>query len=581
MIIRTSDLLNHLRCRRFSALSKIQLQDHDKVDQPFDIESLEGQSHIEGENNKQTNFFVSDFFSYKQLFEDHYLKNLPYPFEKNQKVQKFFENDFILETNLEYSTLSTEKIAIFKTSLSTSNHFLSMKYTHNKKKYPLFVKNEQGIYKVRHQKVVEGDHTNYFDRLKRCLSRHYDTGRLVYDLGFSYFTLPKEIKSSKIKMMLVTLNNDYVIHHETLSQEKHIDELFCLFDFTDLVISLQEKIQADLYRVKNLIELSDDSPCDLVEEECLKDKPFECRFTSYCFSHIPKKTAITNYFYSHLGFKEGPHKNDPQHETYDLINQGLVDMQDIPISWLQREKNLMQRYCVDNDYEYINKVKIKAYLKQLKYPYYFLDFEAFPSPIPRFYQEKPYSQSVFQYSLHIRENQASQELIHDEFLAEDHQDHRLELLEALLDKIGDKGSIIVYNKTFEKSRLQELAMIYPQHHQKIESIISRMFDLYLCLKNDQSFFLENGFSEEASMTYNYYHPLQAGSYSIKTILKVMGNRAYDKLEIQNGTMAYEFYIKMANQKDEDREKIRKNLLLYCELDTYAMVFILDRIISML
>ena len=44
------------------------------------------------------------------------------------------------------------------------------------------------------------------------------------------------------------------------------------------------------------------------------------------------------------------------------------------------------------------KNKIIDGLKQLKYPIYHLDFETFPCPLPRYSGEKPYTQSVFQFS---------------------------------------------------------------------------------------------------------------------------------------------------------------------------------------
>ena len=50
---------------------------------------------------------------------------------------------------------------------------------------------------------------------------------------------------------------------------------------------------------------------------------------------------------------------------------------------------------------YIRKDKIKLAIDSLNYPIYHLDFETFPCPLPRFKGETPYTQSLFQYSIHI------------------------------------------------------------------------------------------------------------------------------------------------------------------------------------
>ena len=76
-------------------------------------------------------------------------------------------------------------------------------------------------------------------------------------------------------------------------------------------------------------------------------------------------------------------------------------MLDVPDSYLNREKNLIQKQVVKTHIPYFNKSKIIDGIKQITYPIYHLDFETFPCPLPRFKGEKPYTQSVFQFSLHV------------------------------------------------------------------------------------------------------------------------------------------------------------------------------------
>ncbi|WP_374695778.1 DUF2779 domain-containing protein [Areca yellow leaf disease phytoplasma] len=57
------------------------------------------------------------------------------------------------------------------------------------------------------------------------------------------------------------------------------------------------------------------------------------------------------------------------------------------------------------------------------------------------------------------------------------------LLEKLTNAIlDDGGSIIVYHKSFEKTRLQELSLLFPEYSLQIQNIITRIFDLKDLLK---------------------------------------------------------------------------------------------------
>ena len=44
---------------------------------------------------------------------------------------------------------------------------------------------------------------------------------------------------------------------------------------------------------------------------------------------------------------------------------------------------------------------MKEAIKKIKYPVYYLDFESYNCPLPRFKGDHPYTQSLFQYSLHV------------------------------------------------------------------------------------------------------------------------------------------------------------------------------------
>ncbi|MDD3122287.1 MAG: DUF2779 domain-containing protein [Candidatus Izemoplasmatales bacterium] len=582
MIVTSIDLLNHLRCRRYSALHskerEVEYFDIDFVTEAFSLE-LEGKACLQDEFPERRNALnvpIHSSRNLKNLFQKIVLPNSPSMLET--PFERTFENEFQLRTKPDFIVSKGETLELIKIHASTDNHYLSMHYTLNKHKIDLFEKNEEGYYSPKVEVLSEAANTNYYEKMKRCMSRHYDTGRIVYDLAFQEFIMKSVFPSKTRKYIVGLLNHDFSLQKKETGEIEYDKSLFVLFDFTSLVMKLQDKIQADLYRMINHIELNDDSRCLLVKNECLKGEQFSCEYTDFCFSHVPENNSILSYFFSHLGFKEGTHRNDKVHETYDLLNEGMVDMLDVPISWLQREKNLMQRYCVENDYTYVNKKKIKAYLNQISYPLYFLDFESYPSPIPRFEFEKPYSQSVFQYSIHIELSSNINKLIHKEFLATDYTDQRKNLVKQLLDDIPVGNSkIVVYNMSFEQQRLQEFKTFFPEYAERLDEIQSRLFDLMKLLKNDLRYFADLGYSKEEAETYNFYHPMQNGSYSIKKILKAFGIDSYEKMRVQNGIMAYKMYLELGHLKNAELKEAIFDLKTYCWQDTYSMVVILDKI----
>jgi hypothetical protein len=73
-----------------------------------------------------------------------------------------------------------------------------------------------------------------------------------------------------------------------------------------------------------------------------------------------------------------------------------------------------------------------------------------------------------------------------------------------------------------------------------------------------------------------------GSYSIKYVLPALfkddPSLNYHNLdEVHNGSEAMSAYSNMGKLSIEEQNKLRHNLLKYCELDTYAMVKIYDKL----
>ena len=204
--------------------------------------------------------------------------------------------------------------------------------------------------------------------------------------------------------------------------------------------------------------------------------------------------------------------------------------------------------------------KIKEFMSELKYPLYFLDFETFQQVIPQWDDGKPYSQIVFQYSLHYLKRKGGK-LWHKECLAPAGIDPRYYVAKQLCEDIPMDVTVLAYNASFEKTVIKGLAELYPEFFTHLMNIRDNIKDLMIPFSNQW-----------------YYDRAFNGSYSIKVVLPTLypddPSLNYHNLEedVQNGSMAMATYAALATIDDkEEVERLRNCLLRYCELDTFAMV----------
>ena len=125
---------------------------------------------------------------------------------------------------------------------------------------------------------------------------------------------------------------------------------------------------------------------------------------------------------------------------------------------------------------------------------------------------------------------------------------------------GTTGDVIVYNLSFESGKLNDLINVFPQYSKELRGIINRLKDLMLPFQKRW-----------------YYTPEMKGSYSIKYVLPALvPELSYNNLEIKEGGTASNTFLSMVNGTFEgDLKETRRQLLEYCELDTMAMVEILE------
>ncbi len=338
---------------------------------------------------------------------------------------------------------------------------------------------------------------------------------------------------------LVCINNEYIFDG-TLD----IHKLFKITDISETVFFESANVKTNLNVAELILKSEDEPPIDL-STAC--NNPYRCSFWKYCSKHIPSPSVFDLYRMNFSKKIDYYKKGKIRYE--DLINEPKIT----------NEKLIRQMsYYLEDKGTYIDKAGIGAFLDTLSYPIYFLDFETVQPVIPEYIGTKPYAQIPFQYSLHYIEKEGG-ELKHKEFLAESGTDPRRALAERLCEDIPMNVCVTAYKKTFECTRIKELAETFPdlaEHLLNIKDNIKDLLDPF-----------QSGY---------YYNKAMGGSFSIKSVLPAIfpddPALDYHNLEqIHNGGEAMSIFPKIKDMPKEEQESTRHNLLKYCELDTYAMV----------
>lgn len=341
---------------------------------------------------------------------------------------------------------------------------------------------------------------------------------------------------------IVYINNQYV-----RMGDLDLRQLFIIESVLKKILPLQNWVEENIKRLKKVL-LKRKIPKIDIGEHCYS--PYMCGFFNYCRKHIPEN-SVFDLSGVHLSTK------------YEMYRNGIISLGEITDEINLPRGAQIQVDVFKNGKKLIDADAIKSFLSEINYPLYFMDFETFQPAIPMFDNSRPYMQIPFQYSLHFKRNKNSS-LEHFEFLAEAKGDPRIPFIENLINVIDSKGDILVYNKSFEITRLKEIAEAFPEYKKQIENIIGRIKDLIIPFQKKY-----------------YYTNDMKGSYSIKYVLPALVPELnYDNLTIKEGGLASLTFESLYGECNDELIKEKRNQLLeYCKLDTFAMVKILEKLES--
>ena len=373
-----------------------------------------------------------------------------------------------------------------------------------------------------------------------------DIYHYIHDVSIQYYVLNN--LGYDISDSFITLLNTEHVRGSTID----LNELFSSVRVTDEVLELNRLIPANIESFRECLSDLKNEPNIDIGYQC--NNPHDCDAKHYCWTvqkQIPDYSVFNVFPFG---------KNA---KSLQLYREGVTCIEDIPEGY---ELTPAQEVKVDiwkHKKRIINKGAIKDFVDSLSYPIYHFDFETLNPAIPQFAGMKAYEHYPFQYSLHIEHENG--ELEHKEFLAESGEDPRETIARKIVEDIPLNACLTAYSADFEIGIINKLAGQFPAYSEHLTNLQDNFIDLATPFKNKDC-----------------CYPEMKGGYGLKVVLPTLVPEmvdAYADLDgVHEGTGAQRAFQQLSSLNDNDEIlKIRRALLSYCELDTYAMVKLLEKL----
>ena len=334
--------------------------------------------------------------------------------------------------------------------------------------------------------------------------------------------------------LLMHLNKEY--------RQGGAEDLFVLEDLLPEAEAMQADIPGFIDHFKAILEGPDPGPC--VGDQCsaMKDCPLDAACWPQDEDHIRRLYGVGTA--TALSFMaRGVHRFGdlgPDDTVREPARRQLE-------AWARRE--LLVEPGLDDA------------LEPFRGRVGFLDFETVQRALPPWPGVAPWQQIPVQFSYHERQEDGTWR--HEEWLAEGWDDPRPRIARALVDATRGAERVAMYT-SFERTRIRELARAVPELAGELTALDERLIDLKKVIEKHVA------------------HPDFLGSYSIKDVLTpLVPDLGYDGLEIADGMTASVELARLlrdgATMDPEAYQAKRAALLKYCELDTWAMVRLMERL----
>ena len=275
-------------------------------------------------------------------------------------------------------------------------------------------------------------------------------------------------------------------------------------------------------------------------------EPRDCPFHSRCWPADPDHIR-------HL-YRAGPKT------TLSYMAAGVHSIWDIPANKKLPDAARRQIKALREKRVVVEPTLAEA-LAPFQSPLGYLDFETVARAVPVWEGLAPWGPAVAQFSYH--EERGDGEHHHVGWLAEGPGDPRREVAEAMLAATAGAKRIVTYS-SYEKTCITALKGLLPDLATGIDELLAKLVDLLPVVRN------------------HVYHPEFRGSFSLKYVLSpLVPGLSYNDLVIVDGRLASVEIARLLFLAHKipvvERDRLRQDLLDYCERDTWATVRLMGRL----
>jgi hypothetical protein len=322
--------------------------------------------------------------------------------------------------------------------------------------------------------------------------------------------------------------------------------LFERSDVTVLAEQLQDGIAPAIAR--QLAVLSGPQPDVAIGAHCRE--PSECVFQGRCW---PAERDSVLRFAGGMRFDK----------RFELFTAGVRSITDVPASFKLNAVQQRQKLAIERG-DIVVRPGLGDAVGAWTGRTGFLDFETVGRAVPRWNGTKPWQNVGVQWSYHERGPDGR--YTHAEHIAAPEPDPRYKVAEALVEATRGADVVLMYTP-FERTQIRMMQEMNPSLAGELAALEGKLQDL-------------------KKVVYDHvYHPDFGGSFSLKDVLPALCGETYkDTVDIGDGQEASAklarllFYSHLLT--DIERAQLKKELLAYCKQDTWAMVQVYEKLLSL-
>jgi predicted RecB family nuclease len=334
-----------------------------------------------------------------------------------------------------------------------------------------------------------------------------------------------------------------VMHLDGTCRFPDLDGLFVRVDITDRARAAAANVPSGRAKFAEILA----GPLPEVRPSRHCEKPYRCPFWDRCWSGLPEHNLYTLY-------------GARQDEIDRFLAAGVETLDAVPEAAVRARAIRRRQVRAVRGGRLVVEPGLAAALASIRPPVAFLDFETIQPAIPVWEGLGPYDHAVVQISVHRDEGDGG-EIEHWDWIAGGPDDPRRTAAVELLRLTRGVETVVVYNASFERARIQELEARFPDLADGLRDVRDRVVDLLPIVRE------------------NVYHPAFLGKFSIKAVLPALvPGEHYEGLDVAEGSTASVYLERHLFERDRmepaERERLREALRAYCRMDTWGMVLVL-------